>query len=502
MRSWIIGCLLFTLMNSAMCLAAQRSFVPGESLGTLKLGISEREARKILGSPGKILVRKDRIIWQYQSLAQIDSSVTTLSFEKRSLTQIETSNPKVFFQGKPLFDCTVANFLTEFPHAKRVFVQLPDSPDPSIYYFDAKNGIGMSFGIGLGPNFGKGAAEELAIATVFVFPVGYAPIFPEEPIKEDQAVVIPGEKIANISLGTSEDALAKIGDMTFQDEQDGFIMMHVGDKLMYLTNGKVVQISTRNYSCSVANKTPLLASVHEFLATYPNAKTAIRSPERLHPTAYLYDISEGIGLSFAIKHDQIVKGFFSKEIVPAYLSGSCLFIFQKGTEPPFLQGNSEITISSQAVPADVPFPLSAATPNDNSKMPYFLDATTSEPTRAFLSLPLFSTTFVGWEVKEAPLNISVSDFISGLFPDEKISWKKSENEAFSFSVETADRLIEAKSLLSLSFEVKQNPPRALLFTLLVDGREVQGTEFIKTITAMTHFALKKRGARLTTFDWK
>ncbi|EKD83753.1 MAG: hypothetical protein ACD_39C00470G0001, partial [uncultured bacterium] len=316
MRSWIIGLLLLALLNSTVCFSEQRSFVSGQSLGTLKLGISEREARKILGSPAKILIRKNRIVWVYQNPSQIDASITKLSFEKRSLTQIETSNPKVLFEGKPLSDCTVANFLTEFPDSKRVFVQLPDSSDPSIYYFDSKNGIGMSFGIGMGSNFGKGSAEELALETVFVFPVGYAPIFPEDPIKEDQSVVIPGVSIAKLSIGISEDTLDTIGDTIFEDEQDGFITMYVGDELVYLSNGKVAQISTKNFSSSVGNKTPLLESVHEFLTTYPNARIAIRSIGTSHPEAFVYDIGEGIGLSFAVKHDQIVKGFFSKEIVP------------------------------------------------------------------------------------------------------------------------------------------------------------------------------------------
>ncbi len=196
MRSWIFGLLLITLLHSTVCFSEQRSFVSGQSLGTLKLGISEREARKIMGSPSRILVRKNRIIWQYQNLSQIDSSVTTLSFEKRSLTQIETSNPKVLLKGKPLSESTVANFLTEFPDSKRIFIQLPDFSDPFIYYFDSRNGIGMSFGIVMGPNFGKGSAEELSLETVFVFPAGYAPIFPEDPITEDQSVVVPGVSIA------------------------------------------------------------------------------------------------------------------------------------------------------------------------------------------------------------------------------------------------------------------------------------------------------------------
>ncbi|OGK11140.1 MAG: hypothetical protein A2W80_18490 [Candidatus Riflebacteria bacterium GWC2_50_8] len=502
MRSWVFGLLLFALLNSTVCFSEQRSFISGQSLGTLKLGISEREARKVMGSPAKILIKKNRIVWKYQNLSLIDSSVTTLSFEKRSLTQIETSNPKVLFQGKPLVDCTVANFLTEFPDSKRLFVQLSDFPDPSIYYFDSTNGIGMSFNISMGNNFGKGSAEELALETVFVFPAGYAPIFPEDPIKEDQSVVIPGVSIARIAIGASEEALESIGDTIFEDEQNGFISMYVGDKLVYLSNGKVAQISTKNFSSSVGNKTPLLESLHEFLNTYPNARIAIRSIGTSHPAAFVYDIAEGIGLSFAVKHDQIVKGFFSKEIVPAYLSGSCLFVFQKGTQPPVLQGIDELAQPDFPLPSDTPIPAVIVTTAGNSDMPYFLDETSSEPTRAFLSLPLFSTTFIGWEAKEAPLNISVSDFIAGLFPGEKIPWKKTGNNAFSFSVETADRLIEAKTQLSLSFEVKQNPQRALLFTLFVDGREVQGTEFINTITAMTHFALKKRGARLTTVNWK
>ncbi|PKL44114.1 MAG: hypothetical protein CVV42_19605 [Candidatus Riflebacteria bacterium HGW-Riflebacteria-2] len=502
MRSWIFGLLLLILFNSTVCFSEQRSFVSGQSLGTLRLGISEREARKILGSPAKILIRESRIVWQYQNLSQIDSSVTTLSFEKKSLTQIETSNPKVLFQGKPLSECTVANFLNEFPDSKRIFVQLPNSSDPSIYYFDSRNGIGMSFGIGMGPNFGKGSAEELALETVFVFPVGYAPIFPEFPIKEEQSVVDPGVSIANLSIGISEDTLDSIGATIFEDEQDGIIKMRVGEKLVYLSNGKVSQISTRNFSSSVGNKTPLLESLHEFLNTYPNARIVIRAMGASHPTAFIYDIGEGIGLSFSVKHNQIVKGFFSKEIVPAYLSGSSLFVFQKGMQPPVLQGINELAQPNFALPADVPIPLTRANPTINSGMPYFLDETSSEPTSAFLSLPLFSRTFIGWEVKEAPLNISVSDFITGLFQDKKIAWKKSGDNAFSFLVETADRLIETKTQLSLSFEVKQDPQRALLFSLLVDGREIQGSEFINTITAMTHFALKKRGARLTTVDWK
>lgn len=502
MRSWLFGLLLFTLLNSTVCFSEQRSFVSGQSLGTLKLGISEREARKIMGSPSRILVRKNRIIWQYQSLSQIDSSVTTLSFEKRSLTQIETSNPKVLLQGKPLAECTVANFLTEFPDSKRIFVQLPDSSDPSIYYFDSRNGIGMSFGIDMEKNFGKGSAEELSLETVFVFPADYAPIFPEDPIKENPSVVVPGVSIAKLAIGISEDTLDKIGDTIFEDEQDGLITMRFGEKLVYLFNGMVTQISTKNFSSSVGNKTPLLESVHEFLTTYPNSRIAIRSIGTSHPEAFVYDLGEGIGLSFAVKPDQIVKGFFSKEIVPAYLSGSCLFVFQKGMLPPVLQGVTELALTDFALPTDVPVPSTIATQTESSDMPYFLDATTFEPTRAFLSLPLFSTTFVGWEVKEAPLNISVSDFIGGLFPGEKISWKKTGENAFSFFVETADRLIETKTHLSLSFRVNQDPQRALLFTLLVDGREIQGSEFINTITAMTHFALKKRGARLTTVDWK
>lgn len=501
MRSWIFGLLLLTLFTSTVCFSEQRSFISGQSLGTLKLGISEKEARKILGSPAKILIKKNRIIWQYQNFSQIDSSITTLSFEKRSLTQIETSNPKVLFQGKPLSECTAANFLTEFPDSKRIFVQLPDSSDPTIYYFDSKNGIGMSFGIGLGPNFGKGSAEELALETVFVFPIGYGPIFPEGPIKEDQSVVIPGVSIAKLAIGISEDTLDSIVDTVFEDEQNGLTTMRAGEKLVYLSNGKVVQISTNNFSSSVGNKTPLLESVHEFLTTYPNSKIAVRSVGTSHSEAFVYDIGEGIGLSFAVKHDQIVKGFFSKEIVPAYLSSSCLFVFQKGMQPPVLQGVNELAQPDFPLPTDVP-PSNIATISESTSMPYFLDETSFEPTRAFLSLPLFSRTFIGWELKEAPLNISVSDFIAGLFPDEKISWKKSGDNAFSFFVETADRLIETKTQLSLSFEVKNDPQRALLFTLLIDGREVQGSEFINTITAMTHFALKKRGARLTTVDWK
>ena len=502
MRSWILGLLLFALMNSTICFSEQQHFVSGQSLGTLKLGISEREARKVLGSPAKILIKKNRIVWKYQNLSLIDSSVTTLSFEKRSLTQIETSNPKVLFQGKRLSDCTVANFLTEFPESKRIFVQLPDYSDPSIYYFDSRNGIGMSFNISMGNNFGKGSAEEMALETVFVFPSGYAPIFPEDPIKEDQSVIAPGVSIGRIAIGTSEDALDNIGDTIFEDEQDGFITMYVGEKLVYLANGKVAQVSTKNFSSSVGNKTPLLESLHEFLNTYPNAKIAIRSIGTSNPAAFVYDVGEGIGLSFAVKQDQIVKGFFSKEIVPAYLSGSCIFVFQKGLQPPVLQGINELAQPDFPLPTDAPVTSAIVTPSENSGMPYFLDETSSEPTRAFLSLPLFSRTFIGWEAKEAPLNISVGDFIAGLFPDEKIPWKKSGNNVFSFSVETADRLIEAKTQLSLSFEVKQDPQRALLFTLFVDGREVQGTEFINTITSMTHFALKKRGARLTTVNWK
>lgn len=502
MRSWIFALLLLTFLSSTVCFSEQRSFVSGQSLGTLKLGISEREARKILGSPAKIQTRNNRIVWQYQNFSQIDSSITTLSFEKRSLTQIETSNPKVLFQGRPLYECTVANFLTEFPDSKRIFVQLPDSSDPSIYYFDSRNGIGMSFGIGMGNNFGKGSADDLALETVFVFPVGYAPIFPEDPIKEDQSVVVPGVSIAKLAIGISEDTLNSIGDTLFEDEQDGLVTMRAGDKLVYLSNGRVTQISTKNFSSSVGNKTPLLESVHEFLTTWPNSRIAIRSTELSHSAAFVYDIGEGIGLSFAVKNDQIVKGFFSREIVPAYLSGSCLFVFEKGMQPPVLQGVSEPAQPGYAVPEYVSVPSAIATRTESTSMPYFLDETSFEPTRAFLSLPLFSRTFIGWELKEAPLNISVSDFIAGLFPDEKISWKKSGDKAFSFFVETADRLIETKTQLSLSFEVKQDPQRALLFTLLVDGREVQGSEFINTITAMTHFALKKRGARLTTVDWK
>lgn len=493
MRLWFFALFFLAFFNSSICYSGQGLLVPGQSLGTLKLGISEKEARKILGSPARIQIKERRIIWQYQNLSRVDSSVTNLFFEKRSLTQIETSNPKTLFEGKPISDCKVANFLTKFPNSKRIFVQLSDSSDPLIYYFDSENGIGISFGIESEPNFGKGSAEELSIETVFVFPVGYGPIFPEPATKEEISVVNPGVSVANISIGMSEEALAKIGDMTLEDEEDGFITMFVGGNLVYLANGKVAQISTKNFSSSVGNKTPLLSGIHEFLGTYPNAKIVIRSVGRMHPMAFVYDSEHGIGLSFAVKPDQIVKGFFSKEIVPAYLSGSCLFIFHKGMEPPVLQGAKEI------------FPLPAtniATTAENNDMPYFLAETSSEPTMAFLSLPLFSTTFIGWEVKEAPLNITISDFISGLFPDDKISWLKTADNSFSFTVETADRLIETRNLLSLSFEIKENPRRAVFFKLLIDGREIQGSEFIRTVTSMTHFSLRKRGSRITTVDWQ
>jgi hypothetical protein len=494
--------LFFALLNSTICFSGQSTFIPGTSLGTLKLGISEREARKILGYPAKTSIKKNRIIWQYQNLPQIDSSVTTLYFEKRSLTQIETSNSKVIFQGRPLSECSVQDFVALYPNSKRVFIQLPDFSDPSVYLFDSNNGIGISFGIGVGQNFGKGSTEELAIGTVYVFPMGYAPIFPEEPIKEDQTVVIPGESIGAIRIGISESDLSKIGDMAFEDEQDGFVTMHVGGKLVYLADGKVAQISTNDYSCSVKNRTFLLSSLHEFLISFPNAKIEIRSFGRLNPTAFIYDRSEGIGVSFAVKPDQIVKGFFSKEIVPAYLNGSCLFVFRKGSEPPFLRGAREIPLESFASIRDFQLPLPSPPLREEDSPPkYFFDETSSAPTGAFLSLPLFSTTFVGWEVKEAPLNVSVSDFLTGLFPDEKISWIKSADGSFSFSVQTADRLIEEKNLLFLAFEIKQNPQRALLFKLLVNDREVQGNDFIKAITAMTHFALRKRGARPAQVDW-
>lgn len=490
MRPRFFVILIIALLNATISFSGQSSFVPGKSLGTLKLGMSEREVRKILGPPAKALVKKNRIILEYQNLPLVDASVTTLSFEKRSLTQIETSNSKALFQGKPIPECIVADFLTSFPDAKRVFVQLPDALDPAVYYFDSKHGIGMSFGIGMGSNFGKGSTEELSMKSVYVYPIGFAPIFPSDPIEDEQMVVIPGQSIGNLTLGMLEKELTNMGDISLEDEKDGYSTLYVGGKLVYIDDGRVAQISTTILSSSVANKTPLLASVHEFLSRYPDAKIEIRSVGSLFPKAFIYDRAQGIGLSFAVKQDQIVKGFFSKEIVPAYLSGSCLFVFGKGSEPPFIHG------AATGSP-----PVVSTTSSDDSGQHYFLDETLSNPTEAFLTLPLFSTTFVGWEIKEAPLNISIHDFLTGLFPDEKISWTKSGSNSFSFAVETSDRLIEAKNALFLSFEIKQNPQRAVLFKLLVNSREVQGTEFINTITSMTHFALRRRGALPTKVHW-